>query len=77
MASYALHWRALRDAAREGARVYDFYGYVPRERRGHPYYGFSRFKERFGGAPLRRIGSRDLLLYDRLASEALRVLRPS
>jgi lipid II:glycine glycyltransferase (peptidoglycan interpeptide bridge formation enzyme) len=72
MASYALHWHLLREAAREGYRVY---GYVSREKAGHPYFGFSRFKERFGGAPVRRMGSRDLILYDRLADAALRILQ--
>jgi lipid II:glycine glycyltransferase (peptidoglycan interpeptide bridge formation enzyme) len=75
MASYALHWHLLREAAREGYRVYDFYGYVSREKAGHPYFGFSRFKERFGGTPVKRMGSRDLILYDRLADAALRILQ--
>ena len=77
MASYALHAHLLREAAREGYRVYDFYGYVPRDKAGHPYYGFSRFKERFGGTPVKRMGSRDLILYDRLADAALRIVGAS
>jgi peptidoglycan pentaglycine glycine transferase (the first glycine) len=75
MANYALHWRLMRQGALEGARAYDFYGYVPPGRPGHPYDRFSRFKEKFGGRPIKRIGSRDLVLYDRLADVALGVLQ--
>ena len=75
MASYALHWHVLREAARDGYRVYDFYGYAPPDRPGHPYAGFSRFKEKFGGRHVPRIGSRDVVFYDRLADAALRALR--
>ncbi len=75
MASYALHWHILREAAREGYRVYDFYGYVPPGHPGHPYDRFSRFKEKFGGRPVRRMGSRDLVFYDRLAEAAVRAMQ--
>ena len=61
--------------AREGARVYDFYGYVGPGRPDHPYDRFSRFKEKFGGRPVRRVGSRDVFFYDRLAAAALAALR--
>jgi peptidoglycan pentaglycine glycine transferase (the first glycine) len=75
MASYALHWHILREAASEGYRVYDFYGYVPPGRPDHPYDRFSRFKEKFGGHPVRWIGSRDVVFHDRLADAALRAIR--
>jgi lipid II:glycine glycyltransferase (peptidoglycan interpeptide bridge formation enzyme) len=75
MAPYALHWHLLREAACEGYRVYDFYGYIAPGRPAHPYDRFSRFKEKFGGRAVRRIGSRDLVFYDRLAAAALRALR--
>jgi peptidoglycan pentaglycine glycine transferase (the first glycine) len=75
MASYALHWHLVREAAREGHRVYDFYAYVPPDRVDHPYAGFSRFKEKFGGRHVRRMGSRDLVFYDRLTDTALAALR--
>jgi peptidoglycan pentaglycine glycine transferase (the first glycine) len=76
MASYALHWEILRRSAQEGARLYDFYGYVGPGRPDHPYDRFSRFKEKFGGRPVRRVGSRDVLFYDRLAAAVLAALRP-
>jgi lipid II:glycine glycyltransferase (peptidoglycan interpeptide bridge formation enzyme) len=75
MASYALHWHMIQEAAAEGYRVYDFYGYVPADRSDHPYERFSRFKEKFGGRHVPRIGSRDVVFYDRLADAALRALR--
>lgn len=75
MASYALHWHILREAANEGYREYDFYGYVPPGLPGHPYDRFSRFKEKFGGQPVRWIGSRDVVFHDRLAEAALRAIR--
>ncbi|MBI3455749.1 MAG: peptidoglycan bridge formation glycyltransferase FemA/FemB family protein [Candidatus Rokubacteria bacterium] len=75
MASYALHWQIMREAAREGHRVYDLYGYVSPDRADHPYARFSRFKAKFGGRPVSRIGSRDVVFYDRLADAALRAMR--
>ena len=75
MASYALHWHLLREAAREGYREYDFYGFVPAGRPDHPYDRFSRFKEKFGGRPVRRIGSRDVIFHERLAAAAQKVMR--
>jgi len=75
MASYALHWHLMQEAAREGYRVYDFYGYVPPGRPDHPYDRFSRFKDKFGGRPVARMGSRDVIFYDRLADAALRAMR--
>jgi lipid II:glycine glycyltransferase (peptidoglycan interpeptide bridge formation enzyme) len=75
MASYALHWHVMQEAAREGYRVYDFYAYVPPDRPDHPYAGFSRFKAKFGGRHVRRVGSHDLIFYDRLTDAALGALR--
>jgi lipid II:glycine glycyltransferase (peptidoglycan interpeptide bridge formation enzyme) len=75
MANYALHWHIMREAAREGYRVYDLYGYVPPGSPDHPYDAFSRFKEKFGGRPVLRIGSRDVMFYDGLAEAALRAMR--
>jgi peptidoglycan pentaglycine glycine transferase (the first glycine) len=73
MASYALHFEVMRAGAREGARLYDLYGYVAPGDPGHPYDRFSRFKEKLGGVAHRRVGARDVLLYDRLAEAILAV----
>jgi peptidoglycan pentaglycine glycine transferase (the first glycine) len=75
MANYALHWHVMREAAGEGFRTYDLYGYAPPDRPGHPYARFSRFKEKLGGRHVRRMGSRDVVFYDRLADAALRAIR--
>jgi lipid II:glycine glycyltransferase (peptidoglycan interpeptide bridge formation enzyme) len=75
MASYALHWHVMREAARDGFRVYDFYGYVPPDHPGHPYDRFSRFKEKFGGRHAPRIGAWDVVFHDRLADAALAAMR--
>jgi peptidoglycan pentaglycine glycine transferase (the first glycine) len=75
MASAALHWHLLAEAAREGYREYDFYGFVPAGNPDHPYDRFSRFKEKFGGRPVRRIGSYDVIFHDRLAAAALALMQ--
>jgi lipid II:glycine glycyltransferase (peptidoglycan interpeptide bridge formation enzyme) len=77
MASYALHWHVMREAALDGARVYDLYGYAPPGDPEHPYARFSRFKEKLGGQPARWAGARDVYLYDRLAEAALAVAGPA
>jgi len=75
MAGYAMHRRIMEDAARAGYEDYDFYGYVPPEKEGHPYFDFSRFKEKFGGRYSRRCGSRDIVYYNRLARAACSAAR--
>lgn len=70
MASSALHWHLMVEGARDGFRVYDLYGWVPPGRPDHAYDRFSRFKEKLGGRPVRRIGSRDVIFYDRLVDAA-------
>ena len=74
MAVYALHWGVMRRATAMGLRSYDLYGFVGPERTEHPYYGFSRFKEKLGGIPVKRMGSRDLIFYDRLAQAAVEAI---
>ena len=73
MANYALHWEIMRRASAEGCKNYDLYGYVSPGQPNHPYDSFSRFKEKLGGRSVRRIGARDVLLYDRLAKAAVSV----
>jgi lipid II:glycine glycyltransferase (peptidoglycan interpeptide bridge formation enzyme) len=75
MASEAMHWEIMRDAAAGGFEIYDLYGYSGPDRPRHPYAAFSRFKEKFGGKAVKRMGSRDLILYDRLADSAVGLLR--
>jgi lipid II:glycine glycyltransferase (peptidoglycan interpeptide bridge formation enzyme) len=62
MPAYALQWRAIRDARREGANWYDFFGIPPAEDASHPMHGLYRFKTGFGGAIVHRPGAWDLPL---------------
>ncbi len=71
MASSALHWHVMREAAADGYARYDLYGWVPPGHPDHAYDRFSRFKEKLGGRPVHRVGSRDVVFYDRLADRAL------
>jgi lipid II:glycine glycyltransferase (peptidoglycan interpeptide bridge formation enzyme) len=67
MASYAVHWAALRDARDAGLATYDFFGYEPYGLVDHLYAGFSRFKRQFGGRAVRYIGAQDYVFYEPLA----------
>ncbi|MCX5785745.1 MAG: peptidoglycan bridge formation glycyltransferase FemA/FemB family protein [Elusimicrobia bacterium] len=67
MASYAMHWRIIRDARDMGFKFYDLYGIAPGDKPFHPYARFSSFKARFGGAQVRTIGAHDLYFYPQLA----------
>ena len=67
MASYAMHWRIMRDARDRGLRLYDMYGIAPEDQPHHPYAKFSAFKARFGGTMVRPIGAQDIYFYPQLA----------
>ena len=67
MASYAMHWRIMRDARDKGLKQYDLYGVAPSDQPYHPYARFSAFKARFGGYMVRTIGAQDIYFYPQLA----------
>ncbi len=67
MASYAMHWRIMRDARDKGCGFYDLYGAAPTDQPHHPYARFSAFKARFGGALFTPVGAHDLYFYPQLA----------
>jgi len=67
MASYAMHWRIMRDARDRGLKLYDMYGVAPTDQPNHPYARFSAFKARFGGTLVRTIGAQDIYFYPQLA----------
>lgn len=67
MASYALHWRVMRDARAAGCGLYDLYGVAPADQPSHPYAKFSAFKARFGGFMACSAGAHDLYFYPQLA----------
>jgi len=57
MPTYALQWRAIRDAIRSGCRFYDFGGIAPAGApTNHPWQGITKFKEGFGGTNITTIG---------------------
>lgn len=59
MASYALHWEAIRYARRRHCLTYDMGAVSPSKDPGHSFYGLYRFKSGFGGEVLHRSGSWD------------------
>jgi len=68
MPNHALQWAAMLWAKERGCRQYDLWG-VPDEEPGSPtaaLTGVQRFKEGFGGTPVRYIGA-----YDRVYSRSL------
>lgn len=65
MASYLLHWEAIKWAQRQGAETYDFFGVAPPAGGGvahHPWTGVSRFKRGFGGREAHYLGIADAVL---------------
>lgn len=59
MASYALHWEAIRYARSRQCRTYDMGAVSPSRDPGHSFFGLYRFKSGFGGQILHRSGSWD------------------
>lgn len=62
MASYLLHWQAIKDAKQEGKSYYDFGGVSPEEETGHKWAGISRFKRGFGGTEVNSAGTFEKVL---------------
>jgi peptidoglycan pentaglycine glycine transferase (the first glycine) len=73
MASYGLHWAAMRRAKAKGCQIYDFYGYTSDP--NHGYAKFSQFKRQFGGTPTTTMGAHDYLFYDRLADTLIGIFK--
>lgn len=61
MAPHLLQWRMALNARDLGYRYYDFWGIAPANQPKHPWAGFTRFKEGFGGYPLEYVGAYDLV----------------
>jgi lipid II:glycine glycyltransferase (peptidoglycan interpeptide bridge formation enzyme) len=59
-AAYLVQQRAIRDAQARGLTTYDLWGIPLDPSQQHPAWGYSHFKERLGGKPVRFIGSFDL-----------------
>lgn len=74
MAPYLLHWEIMRDAKKRGQLWYDFYSLVPDENdTAHPWYGYSQFKEKFGGEVKQYIGAHDFVYNKELYCEYLKI----
>ena len=59
MPNQLLQWTAIRDARRDGALEYDFFGIPPADDPTHPMHGLWRFKTGFGGDILHYRGAWD------------------
>ena len=61
MAPYLAHWIVIQEARRRNCHAYDMLGAAPPDQPNHPYAGFARFKEQFGGQYVHLLGSHDLI----------------
>ena len=52
MAPYLIQWQAIKDAKKDGHKVYDFLGIAPENAKNHPWKGVTTFKKKFGGEEL-------------------------
>lgn len=62
MAPYLMHWEAMKRAKKRDCAIYDLIAVAPPETENHPYSSLTRFKEQFGGATVRMVGSWDLVV---------------
>ena len=63
MASNLICWEAIKLGKRLGCKIFDLWGALgPQTRKNHPWYGWHRFKEGYGGRLVEYIGSYDLIL---------------
>lgn len=70
MAPYLLHWQIIKDAKQLRYKKYDFVGLNPQGTgTEHPWYGFSQFKRKFGGAEADYIGAYDYVYNKKLYLE--------
>jgi hypothetical protein len=60
MPNYALQWRAMCDAHRDGCVDYDLCGIPPPGKPNHPWHGLYQFKTGFGGREVEYTGPWDL-----------------
>ncbi|CAN5675423.1 hypothetical protein BH23PAT1_BH23PAT1_4470 [soil metagenome] len=62
-ASALLLWQAIKNAKKLGIENLDLFGIAPREAdKSHPWYGFTAFKEKFGGEVISHGGTWDVPL---------------
>lgn len=58
--SYLLLWEAIREAKRQGKKVFNFWGIAPEDKPRHPWQGLTMFKKGFGGEVREYIHAFDL-----------------
>lgn len=64
MASNLLMWEAIKFAKNKGAKNFDMWGSLsPNYSLNHPWAGFTRFKQGYGGDFVEMVGSYDLIIY--------------
>lgn len=74
MAPYLLHWEIIRDAKRRGRAWYDLYSLVPDPQdTRHAWYGYSQFKQKFGGVTKKYIGGYNFIYNKALYDQFLRI----
>lgn len=59
-AATALVGHMILDAKEQGLSTFDLYGIAPESQPNHPWTGFTRFKQSFGGSPIEFLGAWDL-----------------
>ena len=63
MASNLMMWEAIKWGKKHNAKHFDLWGCLgPDADKNHPWYGFHRFKEGFGGELVEFMGSYDLVI---------------
>ncbi|MCA9390214.1 peptidoglycan bridge formation glycyltransferase FemA/FemB family protein [candidate division WWE3 bacterium] len=58
-ATEGLMWHAISEAKKSGLKMYDLWGILPTENKEHPYWGYTFFKQGFGGKTVEYVGSYD------------------
>lgn len=61
-AAYLVQFEAIREAKRQGKKLYNFWGVVPPEKSKHPWQGLTLFKTGFGGRRVNFLHAQDLPL---------------
>lgn len=57
---YLLQWKAILEAKKRDASIYNFWGIAPENKPDHPWQGITRFKKGFGGREMRFVHAHDL-----------------
>lgn len=75
MAPYLLHWEIIKAAKKRGQLWYDFYSLVPdKNDTSHPWYGYSQFKQKFGGEVRQYIGAHNFVYNEELYRKYLKII---